>query len=163
MIFFCMSVVIRKWWISVYLNTCSVMVWIQSITSVTYNNLVLNLVCFVMKQVWKQCSQAAELHAATFAYASQSGTSHCLKQLETSSSLHYRTVNGIVVHFRDRKGFDVTVRGVWKSHVLYLLEYKMTLYIRCPPFTIFIFRKLPIFIIARFLCHLVFACFMLLN
>jgi hypothetical protein len=53
MVFVCMYVGVGKWWISVYFKACGVMVLIQSITSVAYNNSVLNLDCFGVKPVWK--------------------------------------------------------------------------------------------------------------
>jgi len=74
-----MSVGVRKWWISVYFKACGVTILIQSITSVAYNNSVLNLVWFGVKPVWKQRSHTGGLCAATFALVSRSGTLQSLK------------------------------------------------------------------------------------
>jgi len=51
---------------SVCFKAYNVMVCIQSITSVAYNNSVLNLVRFGVKPVWKQRSQTGGLRATTF-------------------------------------------------------------------------------------------------
>jgi len=79
MVFVYMSVGVRKWWISVYFKARGVTVLIQSITSVAYNNSVLNLVWFGVKPVWKQHSHTGGLCVATFALVSQSGTLQSLK------------------------------------------------------------------------------------